>query len=130
MALSKPNVADVRLIVATGASDSAVSAVIDDATLFAEGCPVISSYSTDRQAAIIKYITAHMLLSSGQAEGQKTAKALGDASESYASPTLGSGLGGSSYGQMAITLDPSGCLSNLGKVRAGFTVVSRRAGCR
>lgn len=130
MALSKPSVADVRLVVVTAASDASITAVIDDAALFAEGCPALEGYSADRQSSIVKYIAAHMLALSGQAAGQLTAKALGDASESYAAPTMGSGLGSSSYGQMAITLDPSGCLANLGKVRAGFSVISRRASCR
>lgn len=124
--ISKPTPAEVRIIIETKLADPALQSVIDDAALFVEGCPKVTTYDDARQKAIVKWVTAHMLASTNASgSGALTAKSLGDASESYARPTLGVGLSGTTYGQQAIALDPSGCLANLGKPKAMF----RKVGC-
>ena len=123
MALQLPTTEAVRAIIRTDLTDGQVGAVIGDAALFAEGCPKVAGYDGTRQAAIIKWITAHMIASTNAGGGSLTQKALGDASETYARPTLGLGLQGTSYGQQAIALDPSGCLSRLGAMKAHFRAI-------
>lgn len=128
MALSLPSVADVRLLIDTPMLDGAISAMIGDAALIAEGCPAISTYSDARQAAIVKWITAHLIDQSGQTSegsGKVTSERIGDAQKTYAAGVLETGLGGSSYGAQAIALDTSGCLKSLGKTRAMFKVLTR-----
>jgi len=112
LAISKPSAEDVRAIIATTMTDPQVSAVIDDAALLAEDC--ISSLSSARQASIVKWLTAHMIASTG-GSASRTSKKLGDAAETYAVAQLGEGLRGTTYGQQALALDPNGCLANLGK---------------
>lgn len=123
MSLSKPSVAVVKAIIATTLADDAVQAVIDDAALLAEGCPVVASYDAARQSAIVKWLAAHMLASTSAGGGALTQKALGDASETYGRATLGTQLAGTTYGQQALALDPSGCLARLGAKRAFVRVV-------
>lgn len=129
MALSLPSVADVRSLIDTPLPDGAVTAVINDAALMAEGCPAVSTYPSARQAAIVKWIAAHLIDQSGKASasgsGKVTSRKIGDAAETFASGTLGSGLASSSYGAQAIALDPSGCLVNLGKPRAFIKVLTK-----
>lgn len=126
MALSEPTVADVRIIFATSLGDSAVQAFITDAVLFADGCPAVAGYSAERQAAIVKYLAAHLMFVGGHAtsgsasSGTKTQESVGDASVSYAAPganTFGLGLEASRFGQQALKLETSGCLARLGKPR-------------
>lgn len=127
MSIAKPTVASVRAIIDTKLTDEQLESVIDDAVLFAEGCPMVATYDEARQRAIIKWLTAHMIASTNATGGGAlTSKSLGDASESYARPTLGVGLSGTTYGQQAIALDPSGCLANLGKTRMMF----KKLGCQ
>jgi len=126
MPLALPTLADVRAIIATSLTDGQLQAVIDDAALIAEGCAAVAGYPATRQAAIVKYITAHLLAgSAGSATGSGaiTQKALGDASESYAAGQLGMDLKSSQWGSKALLLDPSGCLATLGRQRAYFEVL-------
>jgi hypothetical protein len=115
--LTKPTVAAVRLIITTTLVDASVQAFIDDAELIARGCTVVAGYEEEVQAAIVKYIAAHLISVQSGKSGVLTQKALGDASESYASGAMGDMLKASRYGQQALLLDPSGCLANLGKRR-------------
>lgn len=121
MALAKPEVSAVRAIIGTDLSDPQVQSVIDDAALLAEGCPKVGGYDLARQTAIVKWLSAHMLASTAAA-GVLTQRALGDASESYMRPIAGLNLSGTSYGQQALALDPSGCLARLGQ-RSAFVQV-------
>lgn len=128
MALSLPSVEDVRAIIETSLLDGAIETLIEDAALIAEGCPAIETYSDARQAAIIKWLTAHLIDQSGKSvegSGKITSERIGDAARTFASGTLGAGILGSSYGAQAAALDQSGCLSDLGKRRATFKVLSR-----
>lgn len=120
MAVSKPEVADVRLVFTTTLADASVQAAIDDAALMAAGCPVVETYDEDRQKAIVKWMAAHLLSSRSDQAGALTSKKIGDASESYAKASMGTQLSGSSYGQQALLLDPSGCLKRLGNVKLTF----------
>jgi len=126
MPLALPTLADVRAIIATSLTDGQLQAVIDDAGLIAEACPAVVGYPATRQAAIVKYITAHLLAGSAGSSagsGAITQKALGDASESYAAGQFGMDLKSSQWGQKALLLDPSGCLATLGRERAQFEVL-------
>ncbi|MGE0366939.1 MAG: DUF4054 domain-containing protein [Phycisphaerales bacterium] len=120
--VTKPTAAEVRVIITTNLTDPQIENVIDDAALMAEVC--LSAMSSDRQKAVLKWLAAHllsMMLGKSGAGANVTSKSIGDASESYATPTLtGPGLMSSSYGQQAIALDPNGCLQNIGKLKMRF----------
>lgn len=113
MAIEKPTAADVQLIIS--ATDAQANAAIEDAALIAEHC--VACLSADRQKAIIKYLAAHLIASTNSG-ASKTSSKLGDAQDSYARAQLGDALKGTTYGQQAIALDPSGCLLGLGKIKA------------
>jgi hypothetical protein len=121
MALAKPELSAVRAIIGTDLSDPQVQSVIDDAALLAEGCPKVAGYDAGRQAAIVKWLSAHMIASTAKT-GVLTQKSLGDASESYGRAQVGLNLSGTTYGQQALALDPSGCLARLGQ-RSAFVQV-------
>lgn len=127
-AICQPDTAEVRLIIETGLTDAQIQALIDDAALLVEGC--IADLECSRQAAIIKWTTAHLIsnLSSGTGgtTGVITGESLGDASVSYAKPSLvGEGLKSTTYGQQAIALDPNGCLATLGLRKAVVRLLGR-----
>lgn len=123
MPLELPTPADVRVIITTALTDPQIEALIGDAALIAEACPMVASYAANRQAAIVKWLTAHLISQQSGKAGALTQKALGDASESYASGAMGMNLQASRYGQQALALDPSGCLAQLGMRRASFRVL-------
>lgn len=118
MSLTQPTVEAVRLVITTAMNDTAVAAFIEDATLLAEGCAGIASLTPTRQAAIVKWLTAHLIATHSGGGGQLTQKSLGDASESYAAGAAGVNLNATRYGQQAVSLDTTGCLANLGKAPA------------
>lgn len=125
--VTKPSAADVRIIITTEMTDEQILAIVDDAALLAARC--LSVLESDLQKAIIKYLTAHIIVQSPNGPGgggQLTSSSLGDASDTYASGQFGKGLSASSYGQMAIALDPNGCLVDIGKSRIGFATISKR----
>lgn len=119
MAIAKPSAQDVIDLTGTALDESVVSSIIDDAALMVEDC--VKNLSAERQEAIVKWVSAHMIASGG--EGTLTSMKLGDASESYARATLGDGLSGTTYGQQALLLDPNGCLAKLGRAKATIEVV-------
>lgn len=115
--ICEPTVDDVRQIITTSLSDGVVQAMIDAAGLLVNRC--ITTLSCDVQAEIIKWVTAHLIsnISSQTTEGAGiiTSESLGDASTSYAKPTLGTaGLSTTMYGLTAMAFDPNGCLGTLG----------------
>ena len=116
-----PTIADVRLILSTAASDAAITAMIADAALLVENC--IGGMVDARATAIIKWVAAHLLSSRVGAEVSLSSSKLGDATDSYAAPELGKGLAGTTYGQQALALDPSGCLAGIGIAPVGFRVI-------
>lgn len=113
-----PTVAEVRLIITTGLDDSAVAAIIEDAALIVADC--IAELEEDKAKAIVKYVAADMIAAvvASSGGGVRTSKALGDASESWASGGTGSEFGKSAYWSRALMLDPCGCLEKLGRKRA------------
>jgi len=121
-----PSAAEVRAIITTSLTDPAIEAMIEDAELMVEAC--IASMTCQRKTAIIKWVTAHLISSMSSitsgGTGVITSDSLGDASRSYAKPTLDStGLFGSTYGQQAMALDPNGCLAALGMRKTLFKVL-------
>lgn len=117
-----PTVEDVRQIIATAKPDSTVQAIITDAAAIVARCT--ESLDDETTALIVKYVAADMLASviATSGKGIQTAKALGDASESYGGAG-GAEFGKSAYWQRALMLDPNGCLNRLGKPRATFEKV-------
>lgn len=121
-----PTESEVIAITGTDFSEAVVDAIIADAALIAEGC--ISSYSDERQTAIIKWLACHLIAStngaSGTGSGSVTSSKLGDASESYAKSALtGEGLKATHYGQQALLLDTNGCLARKGRPPATVQVI-------
>lgn len=113
-------VADVRLVISTEASDAQVQAAIDDVTLMAARCLSAIADEATRDA-IVKYLAAHLLaIIDSNGAGVATSSKLGDASDTYATGSFGRGLSSSAYGQMAINLDPNGCLQRMGNPKATF----------
>lgn len=114
MAIARPTPEQVRTLVQTTLTDEQIEGVIDDAVLLAGPC--IENLGEDRQRAIVKYIAAHLIATTGRGgeSSTLTSRKLGDASRSYARAQLGRDLAGTALGQQAIMLDPTGCLANLG----------------
>lgn len=115
VAVSKPTAAVVIALTGTGFDSATVSAIIDDAAMIAEKC--IASYDATRQAAIVKWLAAHLIASTG-GEGVAVSESLGDASTSWQRAPLGDALKGTTYGQQALLLDTNGCLAKQGRARA------------
>lgn len=117
MSFTKPSVAAVRVLITTTMSDDAVQSFIDDASVMVKPCAL--GIDCDTMTVIVKYLAAHMIaLSATKGGGALSQKSLGDASESYARTASGTGLSETAYGQLALNLDPTGCLANLGKRKA------------
>lgn len=118
MSETLPTPAEVRAVITTALSDDRISALVNDAALIVERC--VAGQSEDRAKAIITYVTADLIASTVATGGggARTAKALGDASESYASGGEGARFGTSAYWTRACMLDPTGCVERLGKRRA------------
>lgn len=117
MAIERPTVDDVRAIIGqSDLTDDQINSYIDDAILITENC--IKNLSPNRQKAILKYVVAHLLYTTGLLDDTNsvalTSRRLGDASETYARSELGKGLASSPYGQRAIELDPNRCLETIG----------------
>lgn len=106
--------ADVRAIIETDMSDSVIEALIDQAWLIVDRC--MAKWSDDLADAIVTWVTAHLIASTSSG-GVVTQRRLGDAQETYQRVTSADakGLAGTSYGQAAILMDHTQCLSRLGK---------------
>ena len=118
MSVASPTVSAVRGVIATSLEDAQVEDFITDAVLILEGCPGIVAMDAPRQAAIGKWVTAHLISQRDGKGGQKTQQTMGDASESYAAAPGGLMIKSSRYGQQACALDYSGSLANLGNIPA------------
>lgn len=99
---------------------------IDDASLIVDeklgtANPPLSS---GRLALIEKNIAAHFYVLSVE-KGGLTLETMGKATNEYANPFKGAGLGSTRFGSMAISLDENGALGDLAqtKKRALFRVV-------
>lgn len=118
MSITQPSVAAVRTLITTSLDDTGVQSMIDDATLVVEDCAGIVSATQTRQAAIIKWLAAHLISQQAGKGGQLTQESMGDASKSYAAGAGGLNISATRYGQQAILLDTSGCLEAKGKPSA------------
>jgi|SRR5690554_1893248 len=115
---------DVRLVYETELSDLQIEAAINDVQLIAEKC-LKAITDENRRDAIVKYLAAHLLtIVDSSGAGVATSSKLGDASDSYATSHFGEGLKATSYGQLAIQLDPNGCLMRIGKPKAEVQVLN------
>lgn len=94
----------VIALTGTGLSEAVVDALLDDALLILDGC----GYTGDRLDALQKWLAAHLVASH---DGTITSDKLGDAARTYGRATLGTGLSGTMYGQQAMALDTTGCLT-------------------
>lgn len=121
MPLAKPDAATVLALTGLDIPVPVVESVIDDAALMADNA-CMQGYPEERQRAIVKWLSAHLLTSTAGG-GMLSSEKLGDAQDSYARATLSDGLKGTTYGQQALLLDPNGCLLKLGKSRASIEVV-------
>ncbi|QDP55372.1 MAG: hypothetical protein Tp176DCM1853251_56 [Prokaryotic dsDNA virus sp.] len=120
-----PTASEVIAITGTAMSEALVSALIDDAALVVADSTCFSGYSDEKQTAIIKWLAAHIVASTGPGAktGALTSRKLGDAQQSFARATMGEGLRGTLYGQQALALDTNGCLAGIGKGRASVQVI-------
>lgn len=127
--MAAPAVSAVQILLTGGTTappTEVIQAYIDDAAALLAGCPCILNLPDATQTAIQKYLAAHLytVATKNQGAGAVTQKKLGDASTSYAAPSLGDGLKLTTYGQQALLYDTTGCLLTLGQKAAGFEVVT------
>lgn len=121
---NNPTPTQVKAIIATKLADDTIQSLILAARNSANDC--IKGLADDLQIQILTWLTAHFIAMMNQGtSGSKalTSKSLGDASESYNIVKVGEGLKGTSYGQMAIFLDPNGCLIKRGKMGVTWEVL-------
>lgn len=109
--MESPSISDVRIVFATSMLDGEVQTFMDDAVLLALQCPALVASNAATQRSVVRWLTAHFM--SILSSGILTQKAIGDASDSYAAPTLGAGLKSTSYGMRALALVPE--LADVGK---------------
>lgn len=105
------SVSEVRIVIKTSLTDGEVQTFIDDAVLIAELCPALVLSSVNIQKSAVKWLAAHLISTTNS--GMLTQRSIGDASDSYVAPALGSGLKSTSYGQRALLLAPE--LATIGK---------------
>ena len=117
-------VADVRLIYSGPASDAQITAAIATVQVMAAKCLAGMPDDATRDE-VTKYLVAHLLTMTVDSNGAGIAQSssLGDASDSYNVGAMGKGLRSSGFGQIAIALDPTGCIARLGNPRATFEKV-------
>jgi len=120
MALTLPTAAEVAVIYPNTHATAIVDEFIEDAAALAEQCQSVVDSSATLQAKIVKWIAAHMihLTLEGGATGSLISQKLGDAQDTYSSTVYGEGLDSTPYGRTAIQLEGTGCLKNLGRVKA------------
>jgi hypothetical protein len=123
MAVELPTVADVRAVYTTAQTNEQIQAAINDAAMLVAACVI--PLDADRQAAIIKYVAADLLVTTmaSAGKGMLTSRSLGDASESWSLGSSVSTMGKSAYWPRALMLDPNGCLARLGGRTASFEKV-------
>lgn len=125
MSKARVSATQVKEIVNTTLDDSVLQAsMIDTANLFVDTHLADSGHSADMLAKIELYLAAHFVAISTQGGTIKFTK-LGDASESYDTDALGTGLSSTIYGQTALALDTTGTLAAIGTgtLRAEFRVI-------
>lgn len=118
---------DVRLVVPTdGVEDATITAMITTAGVLVAQCGGVLSLPQATQDEILKYVTGHLLaVGHLRRSGPVTQRSLGDASQSFASSAMkpGKGLNATMWGQLAISLDPTGCLEKIGRTKVTFNTL-------
>lgn len=110
--MARTTIADVKLILDnTTLPDSVITAFIKSANIFVTNALGSSALDNDTLQDIECWITAHLI--SFTLERQSKKESAGSASVEYAGKFDGIGLKGTSYGQMAISLDTTGILETV-----------------
>lgn len=118
--ITLPTAAEVIAITGSKLPENVIDLLIQQAALIAKKC--IEKLSPELQKAIVMWLAAHLVATTGDTFGTLTTRKLGDAQKSWARATTGEGLKGTAYGQQVLLLDPCGCLSRLGKATATVEV--------
>jgi len=116
--MTRPMPSEVLEVTGLSLDPATVDGYIDDALLLIEPCS--RGWSQDRERAVLKWVAAHLIYSTNDYAVIESEK-LGDASETYARPSMGEGLMGTSYGQQAVLL--SDCLKRLSNSKASIQVI-------
>ena len=103
-----PATNDLQLILPQPLSTEQLESAISDAALVFKPCA--GDYDSDTEAAIIKYLAAHMLAMAGVSSSLVSETVDGDSYRRQVA-TTGEGLKGTQYGQQVLLLDHKGCLS-------------------
>lgn len=110
--MARTTIADVKLILDnTILSDAVITAFIKSSNIFVTNTLGTSALDDDTLQDIECWITAHLI--SFTLERQSKKESAGSASIEYAGKFDGIGLKGTSYGQMAISLDTTGILETV-----------------
>ena len=117
--MARTTVGNVKEVITTNATDKQVDEIIKTANLLVNTHLSDQGLSANLLADIEKWLTAHLLALTFDRQAEQ--KKVGDASEKYAA--LGQGLKSTTYGQIVISLDSSGMLSNANKQIATIRVV-------
>lgn len=119
---NRPTPEQVQRLLSVTFSTEELEDAISDAGLMLNACAKL--YDDERQAALVKYLAAHLLASSQVgAAGSLASESVDGTSYSRATATLGQNLKGTTFGQQALLLDPNGCLQSLGEMNARLWVV-------
>lgn len=102
--------AEVIEILDTSLTGTDVLPFVTSANIFVTASLTGKGLSDDNLKEIERWVCAHMVASTKERQSKK--EEAGGAKIEYAG-YWGQGLSGTSYGQMAITLDPTGTLSSL-----------------
>lgn len=111
---------DVAAVLTTDLADEQIEPFVLAANLLVSRVLADVGYSDDELKEIERYLAAHYLASTLERETDQESIA-GEYSATYAGET-GKNLEGTRYGQVALSLDWKGKLSQTGKKRARFTV--------
>ena len=113
--------AEVKEIIKTSLIAAEIDPFIIPANLIVTNNLASSSLGTDTLKEIERWLSAHFLATSNFQRQLKSQK-VDDAAESYAGK-FDMNLQFTQYGQMALTLDTTGALANLGKTPAKIEVL-------
>ncbi len=122
---ARVSTAQVKEIVETTLNNGALlSSMIDTAHLFVNTHLSSAGHSNDMLEKIELYLAAHFVAITDEGGALKSSK-MGDSEDEWDTSMLKAGLGSTRYGQVALTLDTTGILANVGSgnFKAEFRVV-------
>jgi len=121
--MARTTIDDVRNILeATDLTDPVITSYITSANVMVTGVLSNSGVGVDLLQEIERWLTGHMIVSTR--ERQSKEEEAGGASIEYTGK-YGESLASTSYGQMVITLDPTGQMAAVGMKRASLEVISQ-----